>query len=82
MKIPAKVQLFLWKLPRGILPTGQMLAARIDSLTNLRSCVICSSIETSDHIFWQCKISKAIWRKALDWWGFYLKPVPKDLKEM
>jgi hypothetical protein len=61
VKVPPKIQFFLWLVYYKKLLTRDNLSTRqhVDDLT----CVFCNEIETCDHLFWECAVAKAAWEE-------------------
>ena len=69
IKAPPKVLAFLWKVKRRVLPTGDFLNRRINSIQ--KSCGWCGAVkEDIDHIFWHCDLAQMGWNFLANWWGF------------
>lgn len=82
LHIPQKIKIFIWKLVCNVFPTRDFLAHRITDRKDSKYCSSCpNSPEISHHIFWSCNVSRRIWRKCLDWWGFYYKPLPTNITD-
>lgn len=69
MKIPPKVQLFIWKLEYNVLPTTSFLRHRlnIDISTNCKWCN--QEVETHSQLFGKCSVTKVFWGKVANWWS-------------
>ncbi|XP_058732652.1 uncharacterized protein LOC131636780 [Vicia villosa] len=52
----------------GRLPTKDRLQ-RFGIITE-STCVFCPAMESIDHLFFQCKVSAAIWHRMLQWLGY------------
>lgn len=57
-----KLKLFLWKLCRGALATGENLATR--GIYVSTSCPHCGDTETALHLFFQCPFATEVWSLA------------------
>jgi hypothetical protein len=59
LKVPPKIQFFLWLTFYKKLLTRDNLSKRqqVDDLT----CVFCNEIETCDYLFWECAVARAAW---------------------
>lgn len=67
-KLPPKINIFLWKIQRGILHTRRFLNSRISNIPPL--CVWCEKADESiDHIFWDCILAKEAWEFTGNWWS-------------
>lgn len=67
LKVPPKIQTFLWKVEHGILPSKVLFARRMLVISLDKTCLICKqAFEDQDHILWSC--SKSIWIRVLAWW--------------
>jgi hypothetical protein len=64
LKIPPKVQIFLWLLSKNKLLTRTNLAKR-RKLEDL-SCLFCSETETVHHLFFDCCVAKGVWSVLAD----------------
>ncbi|KAK1360505.1 hypothetical protein POM88_044979 [Heracleum sosnowskyi] len=81
-KVPPKVQLFMWKVLNGIVPSKALLFHRLGNFIENRNCDLCMvQLEDLNHILWECTTAIQTWRKVLDWWGFHLRPIFKCLNE-
>ncbi|KAK1398520.1 hypothetical protein POM88_008383 [Heracleum sosnowskyi] len=80
--VPPKVQMFMWKVLNGIIPTKALLFSRLVNFLDNSNCDLCKAqLEDLNHILWECEIAMQTWRKVLDWWGFHLRPTIKCLNE-
>jgi hypothetical protein len=61
LKVPPKIQFFLWLVYYKKLLTRDNLSKRqhVDDLT----CVFCNEIESCDHLFWECAVAKEAWEE-------------------
>ncbi|XP_058754569.1 uncharacterized protein LOC131627730 [Vicia villosa] len=67
--IPKKVKIFSWRFFIKRLPLKDLLAYRGINLTSL-DCPFCSyHPESSEHLFFQCQITKTVWEKIYPWLG-------------
>lgn len=57
-----KIQLFLWKVLQGAIPTGENLQKR-GVLTNTNY-IRCGAQETTNHLFFHCDFAKQVWELA------------------
>jgi hypothetical protein len=64
LKIPPKVQIFLWLLSKNKLLTRTNLAKR-RKLEDL-SCLFCSETETVHHLFFDCCVANGVWSVLAD----------------
>ncbi|KAK1364861.1 hypothetical protein POM88_040422 [Heracleum sosnowskyi] len=69
LKIPPKVQIFVWKLCRGILPVKVFLYSRLGSSIGSTSCLRCNEDKSINHLLWQCDFVKMVMKLMLEWWG-------------
>lgn len=70
LKIPSKIQFFLWKVEHGVLPSKTFLESRMHNMLVNFTCDICKqSSEDHDHIFWSCSFAEKVRSEQLDWWG-------------
>ncbi|XP_017245293.1 uncharacterized protein LOC108216944 [Daucus carota subsp. sativus] len=68
MKVPPKIHAFLWKVQWNILPTRAFIGNRIEG--SIKECPWCtSSIETVDHLLWQCQLAVWGWGFISKWWS-------------
>ncbi|XP_063941514.1 uncharacterized protein LOC135149664 [Daucus carota subsp. sativus] len=75
IKIPHKIKLFLWKVQMNILHTKGFLVSRniLDPLE--AHCPICRKVvETTDHLFLECRLARAAWKYLFEWWQ--INPIP------
>jgi hypothetical protein len=61
LRIPPRVQFFLWLLTNNKNPTRDNLAKR--QKAEDKTCLFCEEIETSQHLFFDCAVAKEIWRR-------------------
>ncbi|KAK1397860.1 hypothetical protein POM88_007723 [Heracleum sosnowskyi] len=81
-KVPPKVQIFLWKVLRGIIPTKELLFHRLGTFIDNRKCDVCMVfLEDLKHILWECTFALQVWRKILDWWGFQQRQIFQCLND-
>lgn len=74
MKIPPKIQIFLWKIEHRVLPSRFFLSIRLKSLMLDITCKLCGySVEDQNHILWACPFVKDIWEIFFEWWGVYFR---------
>uniref|UniRef100_A0A2N9IT87 RNase H type-1 domain-containing protein n=1 Tax=Fagus sylvatica TaxID=28930 RepID=A0A2N9IT87_FAGSY len=60
LKLPRKIQSFVWRLSRNILPTRDNLVKR--NISSPMECPICGAAsETTKHIFGQCIYARKVW---------------------
>jgi hypothetical protein len=64
LKIPPRVQIFLWLLSKNKLLTRTNLAKR-RKLEDL-SCLFCSETETVHHLFFDCCVANGVWSVLAD----------------
>ncbi|CAA7057126.1 unnamed protein product [Microthlaspi erraticum] len=57
--ISPKMKVFLWKIVQEALPTGENLLNR--GLMDTPCCTHCGELETTDHLFFQCRFAKEVW---------------------
>ncbi|KAK1352860.1 hypothetical protein POM88_052698 [Heracleum sosnowskyi] len=70
LRVPPKVQIFLWKVFTNSLPTAQFLKHRIGSDFHSAMCKWCLTHEESvEHLFWDCEIASWAWNFVRKWWG-------------
>lgn len=70
LKIPPKVQYFLWKLEHGIIPTKLFLSRRLNNgVFTIIGDTCLQFNEDQEHIFWSYSFSKKVWYGILEWWG-------------
>lgn len=69
IRLPHKIQLFLWKLEAGALPTNESLHVRLGEEFS-KECPRCRGvIESSNHIVWNSLEAKSIWNMVANWWA-------------
>ena len=67
IKCPPKVQVFLWKLQWGIVPTNLFISKRLRS--HVSHCSWCNSNpESINHLFWNCPLAQSMWKVISHWW--------------
>lgn len=59
LKVPLKIKIFLWYLQKGVTLTKDNLAKR--RWQGSTRCCFCSSLETIQHLFFDCHFSRFIW---------------------
>jgi hypothetical protein len=72
MKAPFRVQILVWQLLQGRLPTKVNLAARkIIHEEQGTKCVFCEKHqETENHLFFSCNFAYKVWMKIMFWLRF------------
>lgn len=64
LKVPPKIQIFLWKLENEVLPSHSFLKDRL----HINIDIICKNCkvgqETADHIYKDCKITVKFWNEV------------------
>jgi hypothetical protein len=61
--VPPKVQVFIWRACKGILPTQTHLFDK--GISNTFSCVWCGDeAETEDHLLWRCEFAQRVWNES------------------
>lgn len=69
MTIPPKIQIFVWEMELGVIPSLDFLKERLRLNIDHR-CRYCKlHIETSMHIFKECRIVINFWEKVSHWWS-------------
>jgi hypothetical protein len=58
-KIPLKIKIFMWQLGQDALLTRENLRKR--NWDGSPVCSFCSQLETNNHLFFTCPISKVVW---------------------
>ena len=59
-KIPLKTKIFMWYVNRGVLLTTNNLAGR--NWNGHQGCCFCNNNESIQHLFFDCRLAKFIWR--------------------
>jgi hypothetical protein len=59
LKIPPRVQFFLWLLPKNKNLTRDNLAKR-QKVENMM-CLFCEELESCNHVFFECVVAKEMW---------------------
>lgn len=59
LKCPNKIKTFIWCACKNILPTKTHLKDRHIPIEV--NCGLCESIETPEHTFWSCDLSREVW---------------------
>ncbi|GAU10688.1 hypothetical protein TSUD_424680, partial [Trifolium subterraneum] len=68
--VPLKVNLFVWRLFLNRLPTKDNLHRRgVLAATQLTCVSSCGSVETADHLFFQCDFYGQLWHLLSNWLG-------------
>lgn len=67
-----------WKAVLNCLPTRQFLKKRGSSKTEICPVEGCNEIETTAHLFWECKTSKGVWELLAPWLGLFHTPLNKE----
>jgi hypothetical protein len=75
-KIPAKIKNFLCLMTNEAILTKENLRKR--KWQGDPSCVFCSCVETTSHLFFQCPVAKVIWSIVAKCFG--ATNIPKDLQ--
>ncbi|GJR41802.1 RNA-directed DNA polymerase, eukaryota [Tanacetum coccineum] len=66
--IPLKINIFAWRVYLDKLPTRINISLHGIDIPNIM-CPICnSSVESSDHLFFSCKLAKDLFKKVTRWW--------------
>lgn len=74
LRIPTKVQLFMWKVEHGVLHTKVLLSKRMRGVFTNVQCAFCGlQEENQEHLLWLCLYVKKIWVKVFDWRGISSK---------
>ena len=60
MKIPLKLKIFMWFVKRGVILTKDNLVKR--NWKGSKTCCFCSKLETIQHLFFECRYAKFLWR--------------------
>lgn len=67
-KVPMKIKFFLWSIYSDCLPSAEQLVKR--NWPREAFCKMCSLVESSQHIFFECSLANFCWwtfRDALSW---------------
>ena len=92
LKIPLKVNIFLWYLRRGVVLTRDNLAKR--NWQGSKNCCFCHKDETILHLFYECRFVRFVWciiqvatglfppRGVSNMFGNWLRGIRKDLKSL
>jgi len=59
LKAPSKIILFLWRLAKQSIPTGDVLHRR--HMTQQAACLICGAEDSWKHSLLECNMAKCIW---------------------
>ncbi|CAK8536393.1 unnamed protein product [Lathyrus sativus] len=67
--LPAKVQIFIWRLALDMLPTiSNLMKIRVIDYSQNSDCAFCSSsIEDVSHLFFSCSKSSLVWNRICEW---------------
>ncbi|XP_058776004.1 uncharacterized protein LOC131650310 [Vicia villosa] len=70
-EVPFKIKTFGWRLLVNRLPTKDLLMYKgISFPLNSLKCILCDlDMENQDHTFFNCKVSKKVWREITNWVG-------------
>ena len=77
MKIPLKIEIFLWYLRCGVVLTKDNLAK--GNWYGNQHCCLCHENETIQHLFFDCRFTRLIWATPLVAWGI---AQPRDVSNM
>ena len=78
--VPAKVNIFSWRLILNHLPTKVNLDRRGLDVGSIR-CGICDvDLETVNHLFFSCDMVMTIWVNIAKWWDIDI-PVCSNMQE-
>jgi hypothetical protein len=58
-KLPEKIRIFVWLLAQGVVLTKDNMLKK--NWARDPGCYFCGSLETNDHLFFQCPIAKVVW---------------------
>lgn len=61
LECPNKIQHFLWRACKDILPTNHCLARR--KVTVEDRCAACGGKESSAHALWDCRMASKVWKE-------------------
>jgi hypothetical protein len=59
LKVPSKIRLFLWRLARHSIPTGDVLHRR--HMTEQAACLIYGAEDSWKHSLLECNMAKCVW---------------------
>jgi hypothetical protein len=71
-RLPMKLKIFMWLVFHGRVQAGVVLGGM--SWKGDTRCVICSVLETIDHIFFACPVARLVWGGIKDAFGFDRQP--------
>ena len=66
--LPAKINVFAWRLMLNRIPTKVNLDRRGIDCGSIRCQVCDEDLETANHLFFSCELAIAIWSKIATWW--------------
>nr|GEW38589.1 RNA-directed DNA polymerase, eukaryota [Tanacetum cinerariifolium] len=67
--VPIKVDVLAWKIKMDVLPTRLNISRRGIDIHSI-SCPICDcGVESSEHLFFRCNLTRQIARKISLWWN-------------
>nr|GFA70293.1 RNA-directed DNA polymerase, eukaryota [Tanacetum cinerariifolium] len=73
--VPIKVNVLAWKIKMDVLPTRLNISRRGISIHSI-SCPICNcGVESSEHLFFRCNLTRQIARKISLWWNVIYEDV-------
>ncbi|XP_071728854.1 uncharacterized protein [Rutidosis leptorrhynchoides] len=67
--LPQKINIFIWRLIYGRIPTRSELDKRNIDLNSLLYPLCNSHIETIEHILCHCPKTSSVWLSILNWWN-------------
>ncbi|XVF18957.1 hypothetical protein REPUB_Repub11eG0068800 [Reevesia pubescens] len=75
LKIPSKVQVFLWQISHDCIPCNAFLIRRHIIPENTFCCRCLTGVEDCFHVIFDCPLSLAVWNVFVSWWGCELPRV-------
>ncbi|XVE97847.1 hypothetical protein REPUB_Repub03eG0054100 [Reevesia pubescens] len=75
LKIPSKVQVFLWQISHDCIPCNAFLIRRHIIPENTFCCRCLTGVEDCFLVIFDCPLSLAVWSVFVSWWGCELPRV-------
>ncbi|KAL4563958.1 hypothetical protein LXL04_028007 [Taraxacum kok-saghyz] len=78
--VPAKMNVFAWRLMMNRLPTKVNLDRRGIDCGSIRCGVCDDDLETVNHLFFSCEMAVDLWTKVVKWWDIDI-PLCSTMRE-
>jgi hypothetical protein len=79
VKVPSKLRVFLWRLARCSLPSGDILHHRNMAPSNV--CSICGAKDSWKHSLIECNMSKCVWALEKEDIAYFIGACKKKMRE-